>query len=116
MIPSALQDYLANSGFLYAVVANLANSEIQHIGCSSAIGNTDLVPSFFADAESVTALDRSLQGQLLPRVWSQGDISCVVCKPTENVIVGAFCKKKSGPVEQYQMSKKLNDDLHRFWQ
>ena len=115
MIVTALHEFLTSAGIPYALAANVATGEVDSFGDATAIVGTDLVNTLFADRESINALQRSLQGQLLPRIWSQGDLTCIVCKPSEDVIVGLFCRALRDPVEQYHRSTNLNDELCRLW-
>jgi hypothetical protein len=107
--------FLSDNDIPFAIVANVSMGEIQSFGDSLAISNTDLVNNLFADAECITAMQRSLQGQMLPRIWRQGQVSCVVCKPTDGIIVGFFCKDEREPVERYRWAKQLCVNAVSLW-
>jgi len=104
------------TGVPFAVIAHLATGELVSVGDSRAVAGDDLFNSLFLDFECVSALNRSLQGQLLPRTWSQGKVSCIVCKPEEDVIVGLFSLNERDPVAQYHWTKKLGNEVTAFWQ
>ncbi len=108
MVPTSLKEVLTNLEVSFAIVADLYSNEIRRIGEVENVDKTDLVTSLFADAETVQALDRSLEGQLLPQIWSQGVVSCIVCKPTDSTIVGLFVKDALDLVQQYHWSKKAD--------
>lgn len=95
----------------FAVVADLETGDAIRIGSSSGLGFDDLENALFRDAETVFATGRSLEGQILPRSWSQGNVSCFVCKPNEKTVVGLFCNEERNPVEKYQRSKQLNSGV-----
>ena len=95
----------------YAVVANLETGDTIGVGCSSGLEFEDLQNTLFRDAETVFATGRSLEGQILPRIWSQGNVSCFVCKPNEKTVVGLFTSDQRSPVEKYHWSKQLNSDV-----
>jgi hypothetical protein len=95
----------------FAVVADLETGDAIRIGCSKGLGFDDLEANLFRDADSVFATGRSLDGQFLPRIWSQGTISCIVCKPDEKTMVGLFFSDQLNPVEKYYRSKQLNSQV-----
>jgi hypothetical protein len=111
-----LDSVLEVTGVPFAVIANLATGEIHSVGDAKAIGANDLYNQLFLDFETVSALNRSLQGQLLPRTWSQGKVCCVVCKPSDETIVGLFCMDERDPVAQYHWSKQAGKQVSAFWE
>jgi hypothetical protein len=111
-----LDRLLEATGVQFAVVANLAAAEIRSVGDPKAVGSSDLFNQLFLDWETVSALNRSLQGQLLPRTWSQGKDCCVVCKPSADVIVGLFCREDRDPIAQYHWSKQMGNEVSALWE
>lgn len=106
-----LEGHLKEWKIPFAVVANLETGDTIGVGCASGLGVDDLQNILFRDAETVFATGRSLEGQILPRSWSQGNVSCFVCKPNEKTVVGLFCSDQRNPVEKYHWSKQLNSDV-----
>ena len=39
---------------------------------------------------SVEKLNNGIQDQIMPRVWSQGNAKCIVCKPNERYLIALF--------------------------
>ncbi len=70
-----------------------------------------LLPHLFGDAQTISSLNESLDGQLMPTIWSQGNMSCIVCKPDEERIIGAFTTEERSVVDKYKWSKELNQDI-----
>lgn len=110
-IPQALNNVLETLNVPFAAVAHLPSGRIQFIGAPEAVGNTDLISTLFADSETVESLSRSLEGQLLPRAWNQGKATCIVCKPTDETIVGLFVIDELDAVQQYHWSKKADEAI-----
>ena len=96
-----------------AVVADVETGDTIRLGSSTGLGVDDLLNNLFRDADAVLTTARSLEGQLLPRTWIQGNVSCVVCKPNETTMVGLFCIDQRNPVEMYHRSKALNSQVAR---
>ena len=105
---SAFEEQLKEWNIPFAVIADLETGHAIRIGNSTELGFDDLENALFRDAETVVATGRSLHGQIMPRSWSQGKVSCVVCKPDEQTVVGLFCNDQLNPVEKYHLSKQLN--------
>lgn len=54
-------------------------------------------------------LSKYLSGQLLPRIWKQGNVKCILCKPDPERIFALFCNKQSNdPKEEYLHAKELD--------
>ena len=111
MIPETLNDVLETLNVLLAAIVDLPSGEIQFIGDPDAVENTDLISTLFADSETVESLNRSLEGQILPRAWNQGKVTCVVCKPADEIVVGLFVIDELDAVQQYHWSKKADEAI-----
>lgn len=111
MVPDALYRVLESLKVPLAVIADLPSGEVQFIGEREAMGNTDLISTLFADSETIESLNRSLEGQILPRTWNQGKVSCIVCKPADETIVGLFATDELDAVQQYHWSRKTDQAI-----
>lgn len=54
---------------------------------------------------------QSICGQLLPRIWTQGNTKCVICKPNDEKIVCVFYDSQLDAKEHYFYAKRLSDEL-----
>jgi len=109
MVPATFKDLLKVLNVPLAAVVDLLSGEVKFIGDPKAVENTDLILTLFADRETINSLNRSLEGQVLPRVWSQGGVSCVLCKPNSETIVGLFITDELDAVQRYHWSKKTDE-------
>lgn len=57
---------------------------------------------------SVSELNESCEGQLMPRIWSQGKMQAILCKPNENKIVILFLNSELNVKENYMRAKELD--------
>lgn len=57
---------------------------------------------------SVSTLIESCEGQLLPRIWSQGKTKGILCKLSDNKIVVLFMDYELEPKENYMRAKELD--------
>lgn len=60
---------------------------------------------------NVDNLLQSTTGQLLPRIWTQGDSKCVICRPNEEKIVCVFYDTQMDAKDHYFYAKRLCDEL-----
>jgi hypothetical protein len=103
-----LEERLSEWRIPFAVVADLETGDATRVGCSTGLGFDDLEGTLFRDADTVLATGRSLEGQILPRMWSQGDVTCYVYKVNEKTVVALFSSEHRNPVEKYHWSKQLH--------
>ena len=115
MVPKSLSSLVAEHNILVAIVADTDDGGVRTVGNRKDLESDDLIVQLFGDADAVTALNRSLEGQVLPRTWSQGKVSCVVCKPDENRIVGLLYHETRSAAEQYAWSKRVNEDVRALF-
>jgi hypothetical protein len=94
-------------GFIVYVVADPAGNIIEIGGDQDRLKWKGLFEALFGDKETIARLSSSLEGQLLPRTWGQGDLYCLVCKPSRDALVGFFGrdKNKKGAAELYERYK-----------
>lgn len=64
---------------------------------------------------SVDNLVESLNGQLLPRIWTQGNTKCVICQPSDEQIVALFFDKCMNAKDNYFYSKQLDLQLKELF-
>ena len=112
MIHDGLQIILKRHNVKLAVVGCLADGSIEKVGTADGLRGHDLIQSLFGDHESLMALDHSLEGQLMPRLWAQGEVGCVVCKPVPSHLVGLFYVETRNVVEKYRWSKVIAKEVN----
>ncbi len=115
MVPEGLASLVDEFGIAVAIVASVDDGAVVMIGQSTALEYDDLAEQLFGDAGRIAELNRSLEGQILPQMWSQGSVSCVVCKPDPHSIVGFIYHETRSVVEQYRWSKAVNDRVEALW-
>jgi len=116
MLPATFSQFVSTSKITFAVVASLDKGTVETVGDRKDLPSDDIVNQYFGDAETIGALNRSLEGQLMPRMISQGEVSCIVCKPSPDTIIGLLYTDDRNVVEKYRWSKKLNTELLKIWE
>jgi hypothetical protein len=95
-------------GFVLYVVADPAGNIIEIGGDHGRLKSKGLFASLFGDKETIARLGSSLADQLLPQGWAQGDIYCLVFKPSRDTLVRFFGQDKRGAVEHYKEGQEIS--------
>lgn len=64
---------------------------------------------------SVENLADSINGQLLPGIWAQGNTKCVICQPNDEQIVVLFYNKCMDAKDNYFYAKQLDLQLKELF-
>lgn len=105
MSPKALNTIREALAVPLVVSVDLVRHEMIRCGSCKGVVENDLVDVLFRDMDAAVALNRSLEGRLLPQLWRQGSVSCVLCKPVDDVLVGLFTDKGLDAIQMYWWSK-----------
>jgi hypothetical protein len=100
---------------IYGIVADLDSGGVDTFGDKTKLRYKGLVQTLFGDGNSIRDLNASLEGQMMPQTWGQGEDACIVCKPAENFIVGLFYHEQREPAESYRFSKQLDAQIGEVW-
>lgn len=101
-IAGKLQHCAKLAEFSFGVAARCDGTVVAIEGSLTAAGADGLYDALFGDREAIVDLCASLDGQLEPRIWSQGRVRCAVYRPEPGVVLGVFVE-----------SDKTNADLYR---
>jgi hypothetical protein len=116
LISNSLKELVNTKDIIYTVVADMAKSEVESYGDLDKLEYSSIVKRLFGDKESIENLFASLEGQMMPRTWSQGRVNGIVCKPTDNVIVGLFYHEDNDdPFAEFQFSMDINEAIEEIW-
>ena len=53
-----------------------------------------------------------IKDQILPRIWSQGNIHCILCKPNEMKLIYLFYNSHLSITENYFFAKEINKQIN----
>lgn len=60
-------------------------------------------------------LFESVSGQLLPRIWTQGDVKCIISQPSDETIVALFYNNCMDARDNYFYAKQLDVQLRTLF-
>ena len=88
----ALQQLISSGEALYIIVSNPTGTRWEEYGDKERLPykGKELTAYEFSGPENMPVLDKFLEGQILPQTFRQGEASCIICKPREDVIIGVF--------------------------
>lgn len=110
-----LKNIIKENEISYCVVANLNTNLIDKIGDVSELDYKDLVEQLFGNIQQIKTLNDSLEGQLLPRSWKQGNIRCLVCKPKDSIIIGLFYNESRSFMESIHFGDNVTKIIENLW-
>ena len=106
-----IKELMEKNNLVFLVEVDI-NSDIFHIyKGNKELESYDLFEQLilFSNTEK---LSQNINGQLLPKIWTQGHTKCVICKPTEEKIVCVFYDIQLDAKEHYFYAQKLSDELN----
>jgi hypothetical protein len=108
-----VRDALENVGAVGAIVFDGHSQEMFRIGSLADIQREGLFSALFGGPVEVMRLRQSLEGQLLPQIWSQGGTDCFVSTLPNGVVYGVFSERPLDPAELYRASKTAAEAVER---
>ncbi|MBX4262263.1 hypothetical protein KTC96_08340 [Clostridium estertheticum] len=110
-----LEEIAKKYGILYTIVVQLDDDTLDIIGDRDKLKYDDIVKLYFDDINSIKHLNKSLEGQLMPRLLSQGEIACIICKPNDNIIISMFFDESKSSFDAVDLSEDVNQDIEELW-
>ena len=114
MIPSGLTELMNRHDIVVAVVLSVDTGEKKFVGDRTALESDYALRVLFDDLSS-EQVDEYLEGQILPRMTQQGKVCGVICKPTENTIVGLYYHDERHVFQRYDTSKAIDAEIRELW-
>jgi len=108
MLKAKIENIMHENDIVFTVISCLKTNNIIEIGDKLQLHYAGLVDTLFGNIERIQELNNSLKFQTLPQTWNQGDLKCIVCKPTEDIIVGLFYHEYRNAIDSYHFGKQLN--------
>jgi hypothetical protein len=112
LLDAVLHDY----GLSYGVAATTGGEVLSRRGDIGALRWKGLLDQLFGSPDAIVRLVGSLEGQILPQVYGQGDIRAAVLRPRGDLVVGLFGAATNAGgfyILADAVSKRLADELPR---
>lgn len=110
-----LKELAKENDIIYTVLAKVDSNEVEIFGNKGKLEYTSLIDKLFGDRESIKNLNQSLEGQIMPRIWKQGKVNGIVCKPDVDTLIGLFYHEERDVVASFKFSKNINSSINKLW-
>jgi hypothetical protein len=109
-----LAGFLNESGMVGVIIARANGEEIIRAGDFGHLKWGGLLSTLFGGTEEVKRLAWSLEEQLLPRLFSQGDEWCIASRCDGDIVWGVFVITDSDGVAMYHRSKDVAQAIEQI--
>lgn len=109
-----ISDFIEKNDIAILARADLRNKRFDIIKRDVELESYDLFEQLILFNSVVNLVD-NLNGQLLPRVWMQGNTKCVICQPNDEQIVALFYDKCMDAKDNYFYAKQLESQLKELY-
>lgn len=109
-----INDFLIKNHIAVFVEVDIRNKEFNIRKSDIKLESDDLFKQLiiFGNAEN---LIECVTGQLLPRIWTQGNSKCIVCKPNEEKIVALFYDTCLDAKNHYFYAKQIETQVFELY-
>jgi len=98
-------------GFACYVIASSNGKIIAEGGDRAKLRWPSLMQMLFGGSEEISCLFDFLEGKVIPQHYGQGDIHCVLLKPTKDIVVGIFYERERDAAKMYYEGLRVAADL-----
>ncbi|MBE5954662.1 MAG: hypothetical protein E7257_11015 [Lachnospiraceae bacterium] len=105
-----INDFIEKYDIAIVAQANLNNNKTIIIKNDVQLESYDLFEQLILFG-SIDNLIESVKGQIMPRIWAQGNTKCVICQPNDEQIVVLFYHKCLDVKDNYYYAKQLDSIL-----
>ena len=108
-----LNEFIEKNDIAIVAIANLQEKSFDIIKRDLELESYDLFEQLILHG-SVENLMVNIEGQILPRIWTQGNTRCIVCQPTPNQIMALFYNSSLDVKDEYYRAKELDTLLKQL--
>ncbi|WP_147367735.1 hypothetical protein [Butyrivibrio sp. X503] len=100
-------EFIEKYDIAIAVKVDIKNKRFEIIKRDVELESYDLFEQLilFGNVDSIVA---NVEGMILPRIWTQGDSKCVLCKKSKEQIIALFYDKRMDAKEHFFYAKQLD--------
>ncbi len=109
-----IYDLLETNNIAIVVQVDLKNKRFEILKKDIALESYDLFEQIIL-FNNVDNLVSSVKGQILPRIWTQGNTKCTICQPKDEKIVALFYDNHMDAKENYFFAQQLDSVLKEIF-
>lgn len=103
-------EFLAKNEISLYVDADLKTNEFNIIKTSTQLTSYSLFVQLILH-NTPDILLRTIAGQIMPRMWRQGNVRCIISQPNHNHIIALFYENTLDAKENYLYALELNSKI-----
>ena len=108
-----LNEFMKKNNIVIVAKANLQEKSFEIIKNNLELESYDLFEQLILFG-SIDNLMEAIEGQILPRIWTQGNTRCIVCRPRQNQIIALFYDSTLTVKDEYYHAKELDTLLKQL--
>lgn len=105
LITNKFKEFTEKHNVFLAVLVDVEKGIDYTYGSKDNLIYEGLFNSLFGNMESIIKLNKSLDGQIMPQSWKQGELKCLVVRPNDKVLIGLFYNDVDNVLESYKIGK-----------
>lgn len=109
-----IDDFMVKNNIAIFVKADFGSKSFDIIKNDIVLESYDLFEQLILYS-NVDNLFESVNGQILPRIWSQGNTKCVICQISEEQIVALFYDTRMDVKANYLFAKQVDNKMKELF-
>lgn len=109
-----IDEFIIKNDIAIFVIADLKNKKFDIMKMDIELESYDLFEQLILFSNTESLLESTL-GQLLPRIWAQGNTKCIVSQPNDEQMIVLFYEKCMDAKEHYFYAKQLDIQLKEMY-
>lgn len=103
-------DFMEKNEIAIFAKADLKNKRFEIVKNDVELESYDLFEQLVLFGK-VENLEASIEGQIMPRMWAQGNTKCAICKPNDEILIALFYDSSMDAKDNYYHTKELDKQL-----
>ena len=108
-----IEELMTREEIPYGVIVNIRTDERIYLGDREKIKPDSLIKMCEDD---MVSLYQSMEGQILPQYWGQGNVKMLISIPQEDIMVLFFYYKRNDTHEEHHKGKMIDEEVKNLLQ
>ena len=108
-----IEELMTREEIPYDVIVNIRTDERIYLGDREKIKPDSLIKMCEDD---MVSLYQSMEGQILPQYWGQGNVKMLISIPQEDMMVLFFYYKRNDTHEEHHKGKMIDEEVKKLLQ
>lgn len=109
-----IDEFIRENGIAIFVIVDLKSKRFDIKKMNVELESYDLFEQLILFSNADSLLD-NISGQILPRIWTQGNTKCIISQPNGAQIIALFYEKHLDAKDNYFYAKQLDMQLKEIF-